>query len=196
MLKFRVSTFSFHKSFKNSFIFFNVEKLTSFAVEQFGHADKENISDRMDKSINLNPVGNINSFGSSIYSTLSVEIIEGSINLFTFVRSWLVSTSSSIIASSTTKSFEVIYLPLLGFFLFLEYLLLLICFVQRSESSWALIFFDLSIFNEDLQILQWHSHRITTLQLATKMAFVVSLYFSAKYELRLFNVKYRPRLQT
>ena len=37
-------------------------------------------SDRMDKSINLNPVGNINSFGSSIYSTLSVEIIEGSIN--------------------------------------------------------------------------------------------------------------------
>ena len=87
MLKFRVSTFNFHKSFKSFFLFFNVEKLTSFAVEQFGHTVKESISDRMDKSINLNPVGNINSFGSSIYSTLPVEIIEGSINLFTFVRS-------------------------------------------------------------------------------------------------------------
>ena len=33
-----------------------------FAVEQFGHVNKENTSDRMDKSKNLIPVGNIESF--------------------------------------------------------------------------------------------------------------------------------------
>ena len=57
--------------------------LRVFVVEQFGHANKQNTSDRIDKSINLNPVGNIYFFGSSINSTLSFEIVEGSINSFT-----------------------------------------------------------------------------------------------------------------
>ena len=58
-----------------------------FVVGQFVQANKENTSDRMDKSTNLNPVGNIESFGSSINSTLSVEIVEGSKKLFAFVKS-------------------------------------------------------------------------------------------------------------
>ena len=57
-----------------------------FAVEQFGHANKENPSDMMDKSIHLNPVGNTDSFGGSINSTLSGEIVEGSNNLIAFVK--------------------------------------------------------------------------------------------------------------
>ena len=63
--------------------------LTVFVVDQYGHANKENASDKMDKSINLNPVGNIESFGGSVNSTFSVEIVEVSIKLFTFVKSFL-----------------------------------------------------------------------------------------------------------
>ena len=48
-----------------------------FQVEQFGHADKEKASDRVNKSLNPNPVGNVESCESSIDSTLSVEIAEG-----------------------------------------------------------------------------------------------------------------------
>ena len=36
----------------------------------------------MDKLLNLNSEGNIESFETSINSTLSVEIVEGSINSF------------------------------------------------------------------------------------------------------------------
>ena len=43
-----------------------------FVAEQFGHTNKENTSDRMDKSINLNPTGNVEFFGISVDSTLSV----------------------------------------------------------------------------------------------------------------------------
>ena len=63
--------------------------LTVFVVDQYGHASKENASAKMDKSINPNPVGNIESFGGSINSTFSVEIVEVSIKLFTFVKSFL-----------------------------------------------------------------------------------------------------------
>ena len=78
----------------------------------------------MTKSINLNPVGNTEPFGRSLGLTLSAEIVEGSIKLFTFVKSWFVSSSSSIIASSTAKGFKVTFFPLLlEFLLFLEYLL-------------------------------------------------------------------------
>ena len=49
-------------------------------VEQFGHANKENTSDWMDKSINLNPVGNIESFRSSIEAAFSVEIVKDLLN--------------------------------------------------------------------------------------------------------------------
>ena len=41
----------------------------------------------IDKSIKLNPVTNTESFGSSINPTLLVEVVEGSLNLFTFVGS-------------------------------------------------------------------------------------------------------------
>ena len=41
----------------------------------------------MNKSTNLNPVGNIESFGSSINSNFSVEIAEGSNKLFT--ENWI-----------------------------------------------------------------------------------------------------------
>ena len=61
--------------------------LKVFVVGQFRHVNKENISDRINKSIGLNSIGNIKAFESSINSTLSVETVEGSINLFTFVRS-------------------------------------------------------------------------------------------------------------
>ena len=57
-----------------------------FAVEQFGHANKENKSDMMDKSIHLNPVGNTESFGSPINSTLLAEIVKGSNKLFAFAK--------------------------------------------------------------------------------------------------------------
>ena len=60
-------------------------------------------TDKMDKLINLNPVGKIESFGSSINSTLSVHIVEDSIKLFTFVKRF------SVIPYSTTKDFEVIF---------------------------------------------------------------------------------------
>ena len=63
--------------------------LTLFVVDQSGHANKENASDKMDKPINLNPVGNIESFGGSVNSAFSVEIVEVSIKLFTFVKSFL-----------------------------------------------------------------------------------------------------------
>ena len=58
-----------------------------FVVQQFGEVNKDNTSGRTDKSINLNPVGNIEFLRSSNNSTLSVEIVEGSIKLFRFVRS-------------------------------------------------------------------------------------------------------------
>lgn len=48
-----------------------------FQVEQFGQADKEKASDSVNKSLNPNPVGNVESCESSIDSTLSVEIAEG-----------------------------------------------------------------------------------------------------------------------
>ena len=48
--------------------------LTVFAVDQYGHANKENASGKMDKSINLNPVGNIESFGSSINSNCQLTL--------------------------------------------------------------------------------------------------------------------------
>ena len=75
MLKVTVSTFNLHKSCKSFFLVFNVLKFQNIYC-QFGHANKENTSDRMDKSINLNPVSNIESFGSSINSTFSVDIVE------------------------------------------------------------------------------------------------------------------------
>lgn len=50
-------------------------RLGVFVVEQFGYASKENTSDRTDKLSNLKPVGNIESFGSSINSSLLVEIV-------------------------------------------------------------------------------------------------------------------------
>ena len=60
--------------------------LRVFVVEQFGHANKESTSDEMDKSLNLNHVGNIESFGSSLTQS-PAEIVEGSITLSTFVKS-------------------------------------------------------------------------------------------------------------
>ena len=65
MLEFTVSFFNMHKSCKSFFLIFNVYKVKSI-VEQFGHVNKENTFDRMPKSINPNPVGNIKSSGSSI----------------------------------------------------------------------------------------------------------------------------------
>ena len=70
------------------------------------------------ESINLNPMGNIESFGSLINSTLTVEIVKGSIKLFTFVKSLLVSSNSSIVAASTTKGFELIFSLYWNFFSF------------------------------------------------------------------------------
>ena len=133
--------------------------LRVFVVEQLWHANRENTSGRMNKSINLNHLGNIESFGSWINSTLSVEVVEGSINLFTFVRSWLVSTSFYIIASSITTGFEVIFSLYWDSFSFWN------TFVQRPKSPWVLIRLVLSIFNKDLQIVHSHSFRITALQL-------------------------------
>ena len=40
--------------------------LASLFFLQFGHVNKENTLDRMDESTNLNPVGNIESFGSQL----------------------------------------------------------------------------------------------------------------------------------
>ena len=37
--------------------------LRVFVAEQFGHTNKGNTSKRIDKSTNLNPAGNIDSFG-------------------------------------------------------------------------------------------------------------------------------------
>ena len=65
MLEFTVSFFNMHKSCKSFFLIFNVYKVKSI-VEQFGHVNKENTFDRMPKSINPNPVGNIKSSGSSV----------------------------------------------------------------------------------------------------------------------------------
>ena len=91
MLEFIVSTFDLHKYCKSFFLVFNVLKFQSICcsviVEQFGHNNKESTSDRMDKSITLDPVGNIQFFASLFNSTLSAEIVEGSIKLFTSVKS-------------------------------------------------------------------------------------------------------------
>ena len=133
-----------------------------FVVEQFGGANKENTSYRMDKSINMNLVGNTESFGSSINSTLSIKILEGSNKMFPFVKSWLVSTSSFTLPSSSTTGFEV-FLYLYWDIFSYEYLLLLICLVQHSQLPWSLILLGLSICNNHLQIFHSHSHRITTL---------------------------------
>ena len=46
-----------------------------FVVKEFAHVNKENTLDRMGKSINLNPGGNIVSFESSIYPKLTVGIV-------------------------------------------------------------------------------------------------------------------------
>ena len=89
----------------------------SFAVEKFGHTNKENTSSRMDKSINLNPVGNTESFGSPMNSALSSEIVKSSNTLFTFVKTWLVSTSSSTLA--ITVPLFLILLQVLESFFFL-----------------------------------------------------------------------------
>ena len=61
--------------------------LRIFSVEQFGHVNKENTSDKKDKLIIVNPVGYIESFGSSVNSTLLVETVEVFNKLFTFVES-------------------------------------------------------------------------------------------------------------
>ena len=64
MLKFTVYKFNLHKSCK--YLSSMSRSLRVFVVEQFGHANKESTSDEMDKSLNLNHVGNIESFGSSL----------------------------------------------------------------------------------------------------------------------------------
>ena len=82
---------------------------SGFRAEQFGQVNKENTCDRMDKSMNLNFVSNVESFGSSTNSTLSAEIAQVSNAFFTFVKIRLISTSSSALASSITTGLEVIF---------------------------------------------------------------------------------------
>ena len=158
MLELTVFKFNLHKSCK-SFFSCNLQSICCRAIWR---ANKENTSDRMDKSINMNLVGNTESFGSSINSTLSIKILEGSNKMFPFVKSWLVSTSSVTLPSSSTTGFEV-FLYLYWDIFSYEYLLLLICLVQHSQLPWSLILLALSICNNHLQIFHSHSHRITTL---------------------------------
>ena len=93
---------------------------SNFRAEQFWQVNKENTCDRMDKSMNLNFVSNVESFESSTNSTLSVEIAQGSNAFFTFVKIRLISTSSSALASSITTGLEAIFSLYWDFFSFWE----------------------------------------------------------------------------
>ena len=81
MLEFTVSSFNLYKSYKSFFLFFNVVKLQIICCDLDSLvASREDIN-RMDKSKNLNPAGNTESFGISVNATLLVKIVEGSIKL-------------------------------------------------------------------------------------------------------------------
>ena len=111
MLELTVFKFNLHKSCK-SFFSCNLQSICCRAIWR---ANKENTSDRMDKSINMNLVGNTESFGSSINSTLSIKILEGSNKVFPFVKSWLFSTS--YITFSFYYRFRSLFVSLLGYLL-------------------------------------------------------------------------------
>ena len=100
MLKFTVSTLNLHKILQVLFLFFNELKLQRICYRVIWNMSTKKTGDRMNKSINLNPVGNIESFGSPINSIFSFEIVEGSDKLLTFVFT---------LAFSTTTGFEVIF---------------------------------------------------------------------------------------
>ena len=104
-LKFTVSTLNLHKILQVLFLFFNELKLQRICYRVIWNMSTKKTGDMMNKSINLNPVGNFESFWSSINSIFSFEIVEGSDKLFTFVKSWLVFT----LAFSTTTDFEIIF---------------------------------------------------------------------------------------